>query len=69
MNEMQDALNELNEYLNDIGSCSDGNCIIVKPKGMHTNGGCKCSRDHIRMQRYAYAMNRFKEKVVKFANF
>ena len=30
--EMQDA----------IGGCSDGYCVIKKPSGMHTNGGCKC---------------------------
>lgn len=23
--------------------CSDGCCQIEKPKGMHTNGGCRCS--------------------------
>ena len=22
--------------------CSDGNCVIKRPTGMHTNGGCKC---------------------------
>lgn len=26
----------------DIGGCTDGNCLIVRPEGMHTNGGCKC---------------------------
>ena len=25
-----------------IRGCSDGNCVIVRPNGMHTNGGCKC---------------------------
>ena len=24
--------------------CSDGNCKIKKPQGMHTNGGCRCLR-------------------------
>ena len=23
--------------------CSDGGCQIEKPKGMHTNGGCRCN--------------------------
>lgn len=27
-----------------LDGCSDGNCVIVKPVGMHTNGGCKCLR-------------------------
>jgi hypothetical protein len=25
--------------------CGDGNCVIKKPRGMHTNGGCRCGRD------------------------
>ena len=25
--------------------CSDGNCILVPPRGMHTNGGCRCLKD------------------------
>lgn len=27
-----------------IRGCSDGDCVIVRPLGMHTNGGCKCGR-------------------------
>ncbi len=27
-----------------LDGCSDGNCVIVKPVGMHTNGGCRCFR-------------------------
>lgn len=29
------------EYFKDRG-CGDGNCIVYKPEGQHTNGGCKC---------------------------
>ncbi len=25
--------------------CHDGYCVIEKPKGMHTNGGCYCMDD------------------------
>ena len=28
-----------------IGGCHDGYCVIEKPKGMHTNGGCSCLED------------------------
>lgn len=51
-------LDERDSYLAQIGGCGDGNCIVVKPKGMHTNGGCRCWRDGMTMQRYAYANNR-----------
>lgn len=45
------AERELDEALKDIGGCSDGYCIVVKPKGMHTNGGCHCNRDGHKMIR------------------
>ena len=25
--------------------CLDGNCVIEKTEGMHTNGGCNCWKD------------------------
>jgi hypothetical protein len=25
-----------------VGGCGDGNCVILRPTGMHTNGGCRC---------------------------
>ena len=28
-----------------IGGCHDGYCVVRKPKGMHTNGGCTCLED------------------------
>ena len=60
------ALADLDFSLSEMGGCSDGNCIVVKPKGMHTNGGCRCLRhDHIRTQRFAYAHNRFVTAVRK----
>lgn len=65
MNTITEALEELQEYLTTMGSCGDGNCIVLKPRGMHTNGGCRCSNDQYRMQKYAYAMNRFVDKVSK----
>lgn len=30
--------------------CSDHNCLIGKPKGMGTNGGCKCLVNMTRTQ-------------------
>jgi hypothetical protein len=37
----------------DGSGCGDGNCKIVKPTGMHTNGGCKCVRNLIENLRQA----------------
>jgi hypothetical protein len=57
------ALDQFDAHMNIIGTCGDGGCIIVKPKGMHTNGGCRCWRDHMKMQRYAYATIRLREAI------
>lgn len=34
----------LNEHLEQIGGCGDGNCKVYIRPGMHTNGGCRCLR-------------------------
>jgi hypothetical protein len=62
-NPLAEALAKLDTYLADMGSCGDGNCIVMKPKGQHTNGGCRCCSQSFRMQKYAYAHNRFTEQV------
>lgn len=53
MKTIEKILKEYEENLQKIGGCTDGNCIIYPPKGMHTNGGCKCSRDYIKMQHFS----------------
>jgi len=54
---------DLDEYLAATGGCGDGHCVIVKPKGMHTNGGCHCYRSGFKMQKFAYAHNVFADGV------
>ena len=29
----------------DYLGCGDGGCVVERPTGMHTNGGCKCLMD------------------------
>lgn len=31
--------------MSELRGCTDGYCIIRKPEGMHTNGGCRCERE------------------------
>lgn len=50
---------KLDEYLSNVGGCGDGNCIIHRPKGMHTNGGCRCSTIRLKMARTIYAYKNF----------
>jgi hypothetical protein len=60
---ISEALAERDAALQQLGGCGDGGCIIWRPKGMHTNGGCRCSRDYIKMQRFASINNRFASTV------
>lgn len=32
----------------DLEGCGDHSCVIAKPGGMGTNGGCRCERVHLR---------------------
>lgn len=52
---LEQAAAEYDAHMQSIGGCHDGGCVILKPKGMHTNGGCRCPRDYMKMQRLAYA--------------
>jgi len=59
------ALGALDNALAVIGGCGDGNCIVVRPKGQYTNGGCRCFQDRMKMQRFAFAMNQFRDVVAR----
>ena len=59
------ALEQFDEGCAAIGGCSDGYCVIQRPKGQHTNGGCRCSDDRNRMRRFASRAAYFREKVAQ----
>ena len=40
LSEFQKEMDELHRWA--MHGCSDGGCQIERPKGMHTNGGCRC---------------------------
>ena len=45
----------LEESLEKLGGCGDGNCQVYVRPGMHTNGGCKCLRhDPLLAERVLY---------------
>lgn len=31
-----------------VVGCMDGSCLVEKPQGMHTNGGCRCDERKLR---------------------
>lgn len=59
-NEVKKLLDDYDKVMDYIGTCGDGNCIIKKPVGMHTNGGCRCWDDRYRAQRTMMAAYRLR---------
>lgn len=45
------ALDRYERLAAHVGGCSDGGCVVVRPVGMHTNGGCKCGTDKYKAMR------------------
>lgn len=41
---------ELLVYIKKLDGCGDGGCVIRRPSGMHTNGGCHCYENSFRMR-------------------
>lgn len=45
--------------MNILNGCSDGNCVIRRPVGQHTNGGCQC----LKMLRYPEGQTEFRDQM------
>jgi hypothetical protein len=54
------AIAAYDAVMDDIGSCGDGGCIIKRPIGQHTNGGCRCYSDRMKAQRVMLAARRLR---------
>ena len=48
-------MEEFQVRLEQIGGCGDGGCMIHVRPGMHTNGGCRCSTDPLKMRQTVHA--------------
>ena len=59
---MREALDMLDQRSEALGGCSDGSCVIHRPKGMHTNGGCRCWNDRDKMRRWTQYVGYFRHK-------
>ena len=65
---LADAVAKLDSQLAKFGGCTDGGCLVVRPKGMHTHGGCKCltsiySEGPMRVRHFAQIHNKFADEV------
>lgn len=59
------ALARYEDLMSSVSSCTDGGCLIRRPKGLHTNGGCKCHRNAMKTARAIYAGNELAETLRK----
>lgn len=57
------ALTRYDALMASVEGCTDGGCVIRAPKGMHTNGGCRCTRAEHKMQRAMYAAKELRRGV------
>lgn len=39
--ELAERLDELSRQL--VNGCGDSGCVILRPRGLSTNGGCRCA--------------------------
>lgn len=60
---LTEAAKRYDMFIESLQGCTDGGCLIRKPQGMHTNGGCRCTRDSMKMQRVAYAAKQLRKAV------
>lgn len=51
-------------------ACGDGGCVIQRPRGMHTNGGCHClaTLEPYERARITKALWRYRQIVDVLAN-
>ncbi|GLZ73783.1 hypothetical protein [Burkholderia cenocepacia] len=61
------ALTRYDALMASVEGCTDGGCVIRAPKGMHTNGGCRCTRAEHKMRRAMYASQELRRAVAALA--
>jgi hypothetical protein len=61
------ARSVLDAALAEVGGCGDGNCVVHRRCGMHTNGGCRCNADKHKMSRVLYHYRKFADAVAALA--
>jgi len=59
----EQILEAWNKALTVVGGCGDGNCVVLRPKGMHTNGGCRCHEDRMKSRRVMSLASYYKNKI------
>ncbi|QDP46025.1 MAG: hypothetical protein Unbinned4052contig1001_25 [Prokaryotic dsDNA virus sp.] len=55
----------LNRPFEGLPGCTDGGCVVKKPEGMHTNGGCQCIKHQTAstiVQRLARLRDQFRQQ-------
>lgn len=45
VDELENLASSYLQAAKQVGGCADSNCVVLRPTGMHTNGGCRCTHD------------------------
>jgi hypothetical protein len=61
--QLRDRLAALDQQAEALGGCGDANCVIHRPKGQHTNGGCHCYENRAKMRVWTRQVAYFRSKV------
>jgi hypothetical protein len=60
---LRERLAALDQQAEALGGCGDANCVIHRPKGQHTNGGCHCCENRTKMRVWTQQVAYFRSKV------
>lgn len=61
-------LKEYDTLSETIGGCGDGNCLVRKPTGQHTNGGCRCFADRHKAHHVMWAARRMRNAIEEISS-
>jgi hypothetical protein len=61
--QLRERLAALDQQAEALGGCGDANCVIHRPKGQHTNGGCHCYENRAKMRIWTQQVSYFRSKV------
>lgn len=64
METVEEALAYYIKARDSLQPCSNGDCVVKRPIGMHTNSSCKCYKDPIKAQRMMYAGQRLADAII-----
>jgi hypothetical protein len=60
---LRERMSALDQQAETLGGCGNAYCVIHRPKGQHTNGGCYCYENRAKMRVWTQQVAYFRSKV------